>query len=314
MLRCLVLLLVAMTGCATARPCAGPPAMPSSVPASVVLTPFQNQGAEQTCLQAWEWAPKSAAPVVGVVIIVHGIRDHALRYTALANALVDRGFAVYAQDMRGHGQSGGPSQRWESLTELRDDVDVLMAEAKKRHPGLPVFVYGHSLGGLISTHVALEHPELSGLVLSGAALKLLPGVTGGQKAAAHFFGAIAPGLHAQHVDDTEFVREAAAKAELAADPLVVHDDLPARSAAATLDGIEEAHAHSAELKMPLLVMHGTVDHATNAEGSSELVERAAATDKTLKLWPGVYHDLLHEPEADQVIALVTGWLSSHVTH
>jgi lysophospholipase len=310
MRRCLLVSLLALTACATTGPCLGPPAMPASVPGAVALSPFQNEGAQATCLQAWSWLPQGKAPV-GVVIIVHGIRDHALRYTALANGLAELGYAVYAQDMRGHGQSGGSAQRWESLTELRNDVDVLLTEATKRHPGVPVFVYGHSMGGLVATHLALEHPELAGLVLSGAALKLLPGVSGGQKAAAHFFGAIAPGLHAQHVDDTEFVREASAKAELAADPLVVHDDLPARSAAATLDGIEAAYARTPELKLPLLVMHGTVDKATNVEGSTELVERATSTDKTLKLWPGVYHDLLHEPEADQVIKQVTDWVVSH---
>jgi lysophospholipase len=301
---------LALTGCATVQPCLSPPPVVTPAHADLTVSAFQHQGAEQTCLQAFEWKPKAAPRAV--LLIVHGIRDHALRYQPLAEAVAEQGFVVYAQDMRGHGHSGGPRQRWETLTELRDDVDLLIAEAKQRNPGLPLFVYGHSMGGLVSTDVALEHPELAGLVLSGAALKLLPDVTSGQQTAARFFGAIAPGLKAQHLDDSLFVRDPAVRAAFAADPLVVHDDLPARSAAATLNGIEAVHARSAELKLPLLVMHGTVDHATNPEGSQELVQRAASTDKTLKLWDGVYHDLLNEPEGPQVIALVTTWLVAHL--
>ncbi|MDX2012877.1 MAG: alpha/beta hydrolase [Myxococcaceae bacterium] len=303
-------LLLVVTGCATTRPCLG--AMPEvSVEGAVTRTPYRVEATQAQCLQAYEW--KSAARPRGVLVIVHGIRDHAERYEALANAFVKQGFTVYAQDLRGHGRSGGDRQRFDSMDELVAHVDLAVEEAKKRNPGVPVFLYGHSLGGLIGTTYAVQHGDkLTGLVLSGPALKLLPFVTEGDKSGARFFSGLIPGFKVQAVDDTEFVREAPAKAALASDPLVDHSNLPARSAAAAIDAIDFIQAHLADVKVPVLVMHGTADKATNIEGSVELSEKASSSDKTLKKWEGTYHDLLHEPERQQVIDLVTSWVVARV--
>jgi alpha-beta hydrolase superfamily lysophospholipase len=296
------------TGCATTRPCAT--TLPSATRSErAVLTPYRVEAAGNTCLQAYEWkAPSAEAPARGAVVIVHGVRDHASRYSELAEALAAQGLAVYAQDHRGHGLSGGPRQRFESVEELVDDVGLAVAEAKKHNPGVPIFVYGHSLGGLVSTYYALKHgDQLRGLVLSGAALKLHPSVTGGQKAAARFFGAVLPGLPAQAIDDSEFVREPTAQKEIAEDPLIDHSNLPARSAKAALTAIEDLEGRMEEVSVPLLILHGQIDKATNVEGSRELAARARSTDKTLRLYENMYHDLLHEPERDAIIAEVTAW-------
>jgi lysophospholipase len=282
------------------------------VSGNAVIRPYHAQASDGTCLQAYEWKPASGQ-VMGSVVIVHGIRDHASRYAALAEALTARGLVVYAQDMRGHGDSGGDRQRFDSLPQLVEDTDLAVEQARKLNPGVPVFVYGHSLGGLISTHYALAHGDkLRGLVLSGPALKLFPSVSDGQKGAARFFSAILPGLPAQSVDDTEFVREEAAKKELAADPLVWHDNLPARSAAAALDGIDDVQKRMGDLKVPVLILHGSADKATNPEGSRELSTRAASTDKTLKIYDGVFHDLMHEPEHNQITGDVVGWITARL--
>jgi alpha-beta hydrolase superfamily lysophospholipase len=299
-------------GCAAARLCTEP-ARPPPSSAIVQVRPYKVESADGTCLQAYEWKPVGT-PIRGAVVVVHGIRDHASRYAGLAEVLTAKGLAVYAQDMRGHGNSGGDRQRFDSIAQLVADTDLAVSEAAKLNPGLPVFVYGHSLGGLISTHYALAHGEkLRGLVLSGAALKLLPSVSGGQKGAARFFSAILPGLPAQAVDDTEFVRDAAAKKEMAEDPLIDHGNLPARSAAAALDAIDDVQKRMGELKVPVLILHGDADKATNPEGSRELKERAASTDKTLHIYEGVFHDLLHEPERAQIAAEVAGWITARLS-
>jgi acylglycerol lipase len=299
------------TGCATVRPCAS--TLPSTTRSErAVMTPYRVDGSDNTCLQAFEWKAPEAQPR-GAVVIIHGVRDHASRYSALAEALAGQGLAVYAQDHRGHGLSGGPRQRFESIEQLVGDVHLAVEEAKKRHPGKPVFLYGHSMGGLVATHYSLKHgDQLRGVVLSGAALKLHPSVTGGQKVAVRIFGAILPGLSAQPIDDTEFVREPAAKKELAEDPLIDHEDLPARSAKAALTAIEELEQRMEEVKVPLLILHGQADKATNAEGSKELAARAGSTDKTLRLYEGVFHDLMHEPERDAIITEVSSWMTARL--
>ena len=298
-------LLLLGAGCASVpRPCA-----PLGDPLGAA--PLQNKAADQTCLQGYQW--RSAAPPRGVVVIVHGIRDHALRYRALADALTAQGLVVFAQDMRGHGRSGGPRQRFDSLEQLVGDTDLLVSAARAQYPGLQVFMYGHSLGGLITTEYALAHPErVDGVILSGAALRLLPGVGALDRTAARFFAVVAPGLEAQEVDDTDFVRAPQAKSELAQDPLVDHGNLPAASAGAVVGALDTLPARLAEPKMPLLIMHGTVDKATNPEGSKALYVAASSPDKTLKLWEGLYHDLLHEPERDQVIQTTVTWIVEHL--
>lgn len=299
----------ALGGCATARPCAEGPA-PAVASAQLALTTYCAKAADGTCLQAYEWKPRGQ--VRGAVVIIHGIRDHATRYGALAEALGAQGFAVYAQDLRGHGRSGGDRQRFESIGQLVADADLAVAEAKRRNPGVPVFVYGHSLGGLIATQYALAHGAgLQGVVLSGPALKLMPSVTDGQKSAARFFSGVLPGLPAQAVDDTEFVRDPAAKAELASDPQIDHANLPARSAAAALDAIDDVQRRMDQVTVPLFIMHGAEDKATNPDGSRDLYARARSADKTLKVYDGMFHDLLHEPERDRIVHDVTAWISAH---
>lgn len=266
--------------------------------------------ADGTCLRCLDWSPDGDA--AGVVVVVHGIRDHATRYDALAVALADAGFAVASHDLRGHGASGGHRQRFDNMDQLVADVDGVVERARAEHPGVPVFVYGHSLGGLIGTHYALAHPDkVAGLVLSGAALKLPVDVTGGQVFAARLFGTILPNLPAQPVDDTKFVNTADANAAFLNDPLIAHDNLPARSAKATLNAIRDIEGRYAEVALPILVMHGGDDQVTEISGSRDLVAQAKSTDKTLKIWDGQFHDLLHEPDRDQVIATVVSWLDAH---
>lgn len=290
--------------------CAHTECLGSTPDLRVPATAGQLHSRDGVCLETLEW-PR--AQPRGVVVVVHGIRDHASRYEGLAQALGQDGWAVYSHDLRGHGRSGGRRQRFDSIDQLVGDVHEVVARARAEHPGVPLFLYGHSLGGLVVTTYALQHPqELDGMVLSGPALELLPSVSRGQIAAARFFGTVAPNLPAQPVDDAEFVSTPAARRELASDPLIVHDKLPARSAKAAVVGIEEVQEHMAEIAVPFLVMHGDVDKATNIEGSRALYRAAKSPDKTLKIWEGQYHDLLHEPRQQEVIELVTTWLDARV--
>jgi alpha-beta hydrolase superfamily lysophospholipase len=300
------------TGCATSKVCAAP-ALPDLSEGGLTRTAYRAQSKDELCLQAYEWKAAPPAPVKANVVVVHGLRDHAARYGALAAALTAQGYAVYGQDHRGHGASAGARQRFDSIDDLVADVALVVAEAQKRNPGVPTFLYGHSLGGLVTAHYVLLHPtSVKGVILSGAALKLLPSVSGFQRGAARFFGAVAPGLPAQELDDTVFVHDAKAKAEMASDDRIDHSNLPARSASATLSGLEVIGAQMEQVKVPLLILHGEADVTTNIEGSQELHRRAGSTDKTLKLYPGVAHDLLHETQGPSIIAEVAEWVNRHL--
>lgn len=297
-------------GCASARCAEGAAALTAAAPAG--MRAWQTDASDGVCLQSFAW--KAAGDVKGVVVIAHGLRDHATRYEDLARALTAHGFAVYAEDMRGHGFSGGAHQRFDSMDQLVNDLDDLVQAARLEHPGKPVFIYGHSLGGLLTSHYALRfQKDLAGVVLSGAALKLMPDVTSGQISAARFFGTVLPGLPAQELDDGQFVSTPAARDALLNDPLVDHSNLPARSAKVTVDAIDAAAARLEDFTVPLLVMHGEADKTTNVEGSRALVTRARSQDKALRIWEGQLHDLLHEPRAKEVIDAVVRWIEAHAT-
>ncbi len=278
---------------------------------SIRTTTFTTQtlvATDTLCLRSFAWQP-AQSPARGVVVITHGIRDYALRYQRFADQLTKQGFAVFAQDLRGHAHSGGQRQRFDSMARMVEDTDMIVNEAKLRYPNVPLYVYGHSLGGLITTRYSLDYADkLSGVVLSGAALKRPHSVSGFSAGLAQVVAAVAPSLKVVQVDDSEFSRDKAVMAALAVDPMVSREKLPAGTAAATLKAIADAQERMSQLKLPLLVLYGTADSVNPIEGSQAFVQAVASTDKTLKAYPGVYHDMLNEPERDQIAADIIAWL------
>ena len=278
---------------------------------SIRMTAFTSKtmvASDGLCLRSFAWQP-TQLPVRGVLVITHGIRDHAVRYQRFAEQLTKQGLAVFAQDLRGHAHSGGERQRFDSMARMVQDTDMIVNEAKQRYPKVPLYVYGHSLGGLITTQYSLDHADkLSGVVLSGAALKRPHSVSGFSAGLAQVVASVAPGLKVVQVDDSEFSKDKSVMAALASDPLVSRDKLPAATAAATLNAIADAQQRMGQLKLPLLVIYGTADSVNPIEGSQALVQAVASTDKTLKSYLGVYHDMLNEPERDQIAADIIAWL------
>lgn len=276
---------------------------------------YRVQAADGNCLQGYEWRP-SARPVTGTLLIIHGVHDHARRYEGLALALNEIGVAVVAQDHRGHAGSGGARQRVDSVPQLVDDVSLALQRAAQRDPGVPLFVHGHSMGGLIAAHLtagaaASKGPALAGVVLSSAALKLPPAAAG---AARHVVGAIAklaPERGLEAVDPATLMRDPAALAALAADPLISRDKVPAATIATILGGIVALPTAADPFgATPLLILHGSADRVTEPDGSRELAARVKGS--TLKLYDGRLHDLLHDAGGEDIVREVTGFVGARV--
>lgn len=301
------------------RPSTGPcldPAATAQRGPSTTFTPYRVSAADGNCLQAYEWKPANA-PVRGAVVIVHGIHDHARRYDRLARALNEAGIAVYAQDHRGHSTSGGARQRVDSIAQLVGDVDLAVQEAARRNPGAPLFLHGHSMGGLVVARYAIDHAkrtdrQLAGAVISSAALKLPPTASAGSRAVVGALSTLAPGLGVEAVDEAKIVRDAGARGALANDPVVSREKLPSRTVATILGGIVDIQQRLEEIAIPVLILHGTADRVTEPDGSNELAKRARSTDKTLKLYPGALHDLLHEPEGPEVMREIIAFVSARL--
>jgi acylglycerol lipase len=259
----------------------------------------------------WQaWLPETEPRAL--VLVAHGASEHSDRYAHVARRLVDEGFAVYAIEHRGHGRSDGPRALIDRLDHAVADLDQLVRLASERHPEAQVFLLGHSMGGAIAVRYAVLHGDrLSGLILSGplAALEAAPAA---QRVAARVLSALTPRLPVVAIDASLVSRDPAVVQAYVEDPLVHHGKLPARTVAELAAAIDAFPDEVAKITVPTLIMYGTADGLCPPAGSVMLNERIGASDKTLKAYEGLHHEILNEPEQHQVMDDLSAWLGARV--
>jgi alpha-beta hydrolase superfamily lysophospholipase len=257
------------------------------------------------------WLPESGAPA-GVVVLTHGMGEHARRYDHVIARLGELGLAVYAPDHRGHGRSGGKRMLARRIGEFTDDLHLLFAEVTGRHPGQTPFLIGHSMGAMIALAYALDHQaQLRGLVLSGTPVLPGKGIPKPAIAVAKVLGRIAPGVPVQSLPSRYISKDAAVVARYDADPLVYHGKIPAGIGGAMLTQMVVFHARLPELTLPTLVLHGSEDGLVDQESSRLIAAKAGSKDLTLHVYEGLHHEVYNEPEQDQVLDDLVGWLKAH---
>lgn len=254
------------------------------------------------------WRPRG--DIRAILVVQHGLNDHGDRYTRLAERLVKAGYAVYAMDLRGHGRSAGPRVEVEQFDDYIDDFTTWVARAHAKEPGKPVFVFGHSMGGLIAVLYGEAHShDVAGVILSAPALGLdAPPLQVAGLVLGGYLGA--PG-HMLPQRDAEFSRDATTVAEMGRDPLLTHADGPTHTALALVGAVSRAWADADQLTEPLLVLHGTADRLTSPVASHDFVARVASTDKRQVLLPDAWHDITHDPQSDVVMTDIVAWLDAH---
>lgn len=247
-----------------------------------------------------------------VVALVHGYAEHSGRYDHVAAFLTARGYAVEALDLRGHGQSSGRRAFVHSFSEYLSDVACFLRAVRGRHPGKPVFLLGHSMGGGIAAlFVIARRPDIAGLILSGPALRVRATPAGLQLRALRVLAKVVPAYSRQPLPASAISRDPAVVEAYEHDPLVYRGGMRIGHGAASLRAMERIELDMEEIEVPLLVLHGTEDRLTSPEGSKELIERARSRDKTLKLYDGLYHEVFNEPEKETVLQDLADWLDAH---
>ncbi len=256
---------------------------------------FESTGGLKLFEQRWLPAGTPRA----VVAIVHGYAEHSGRYEWTAGRLTARGYAVEALDLRGHGRSDGERVFVDAFEEYLDDVERFLERVRGRHPGQPVFLLGHSMGGgVVTCFVVARKPALAGVLLSGSAmLSPRPAPDPGT-----------PPPPPGPLPASTISRDPAVVAAYEHDPLVYRGAPRTDRAKAMGAAFALVQGGMESITVPLLIMHGTGDLLAPPEGSRRLYERAGSRDKTLKLYEGLYHEILNEPEKEQVIADVLAWL------
>ncbi|MDQ2700734.1 MAG: lysophospholipase [Actinomycetota bacterium] len=251
------------------------------------------------------------------VVIVHGYGEHGDRYARLAGRLVEGDFSVWANDHRGHGLSEGPRGLLMRLGDAVGDVDRIVEMARAAQPGLPVFMFAHSMGGTIGLQYAIEHQDkLAGLVLSSAAVSRagldVPRV---QHVIVKLFSRIAPKLPVNRLALEGISRDPEEARIYREDPLVHKGAQPARTVVELLDAMERLPARAGELSIPLLVIAGSADPIVPDAGSREIAERAGSEDKQIIVYDGHVHELINEPleDRERVTRDVIEWLQARVS-
>lgn len=259
----------------------------------------------------WQaWLPDGDAKAI--VFIAHGLAEHGGRYAHVGAALADRGYAVYAIDHRGHGQSGGQRSQIDSIDQVVADLHAFTAVMRSDHPGVPVFLYGHSMGGAVAFAYALRHQsELAGLVLSAPAL-VIENVNPATVIVGKLLSRVAPGAGIVQLDGSAVSRDPEVVKAYDADPLNFRGKVPARTAAEILAISTAAPDRLPELTLPVLVFQGSADRLVSPKAAPLVHDRAGSADKTLRVFEGGYHEMHNEPEQAEVIAMVGDWLDAHV--
>jgi len=251
------------------------------------------------------WRP--ATPPRAVVVICHGVNSHGGQYAWVAQQFIAQGLAVLAIDLRGRGKSEGERFYVDAVDDYVDDVKRLVAIAKQREPGLPVFLLGHSAGGVVSCTYALDNQaELAGLVCESFAFQVpAPGFAlAAIKALSH----VAPRLPVLKLKNEDFSRNPQAVLALNSDPLIAGEVQPAKTVAALVRADERLEQEFPRMTLPVLIMHGTADKATVPAGSQFFFDTVGSRDKTLKLYEGHFHDLFNDVGREAVMADTLGWI------
>jgi acylglycerol lipase len=255
------------------------------------------------------WRPDGSARAA--LVICHGVNSHSGQYFGAAREFTAAGFVVTALDLRGRGKSEGERFYVESVDDYVSDLAQTIDLARARDPDLPLYLLGHSAGGVTAVSYALDYQDrIDGLICESFAFRVFaPDLALTLlKGASH----VTPHLHVLKLKMEDFSRDPEWVAQLLADPLT-HDEVqPVQTVAALARAGDRFEREFGRITLPLLILHGTADKATRPDGSEQFHREAGSADKQLILYDGYAHDLLNDLGKDQVFADIVAWIDARL--
>jgi alpha-beta hydrolase superfamily lysophospholipase len=244
--------------------------------------------------------------------IVHGFGEYSERYGNVVDWFVPRGYTVHAFDLQGHGHSPGVRGHIDRFADCRADVRAFLDHVRRHHPDCPLFLLGHSQGGLIALNFVLHDPSgLDGVVVSGPVLGKLP-ISPFLLLLARILSRIWPKLSMETGLDVHALSRDEAVVEAYVDDPQVHNKATPRAGTEIMAAIDWTQAHAADLALPCLIVHGTADRLCPPAASRAFFDRITYPDKEYLEYEGYYHELFNEPDRDRVLADVFTWLEAHL--
>jgi alpha-beta hydrolase superfamily lysophospholipase len=269
---------------------------------------FSGYGGLELYYQRW----RADGPPKAVLPIVHGYNEHSGRYGNVVDWFVPRGYSVYAFDLRGHGHSPGRRGELRDFGEFREDVRAFLDLVHEAEPGRPVFLVGHSVGGLIALNYVLHDPSgLEGVVASAPVLGL-PGLSPFLLWLCKVLTPVWPNLIMDSgLDASALSRDAAVGEAYVNDPLVHGKGSPCMLNQ-LMGAVDWTQAHAAELALPCLIVHGGADRLVDPPSSQVFFENVTLADKQRIEYEGHYHEVFNDLGKEQVFADIEAWLEQHL--
>lgn len=255
------------------------------------------------------WRPEGS--VRGIMILIHGFNSHSGYFAWAAEQFAGNGFAVYALDHRGRGKSEGERFYVEKFSDWLEDVDKLVDIARSENRGVPIYMLGHSAGGVIASSYVFEHQsEIAGLICESFAFDVgLPHLV---QLALEGASYLIPHLPVYSLKNEIFSRDPNVIAQMNNDPLIANEKQPAETASEVLKAAARLGENMPNFNVPVFIIHGTEDKATRPEGSQYFYDNVGSADKTLKLYEGGYHDLLNDIDKELVMADILAWVNERI--
>lgn len=244
------------------------------------------------------------------LIFLHGYTEHTGRYNWMFQKLNEANINVFAYDHRGFGKSDGERAYISDFDQYVEDMNAYVFSLNK--PELPTFLMGHSMGSLIAVHYFISHSDhhFSGLISSSGALKIDEGISPLLRKISGIMSKVAPHLKTIKLDSNALSRDQEEVVKYNIDPLVYHDGAKARLGFEMLEAMKYAQENFYKIKLPVLILHGKADRLADPQGSQWMFDKISSSDKTISLFEGLYHEIMREPEKDQVMNAITDWIIS----
>ena len=269
------------------------------------------KGVRESKIYYQAWLPETECKAV--LLVVHGLAEHCGRYMNVVNHFVPLGYAVYGLDHVGHGKSEGTRVYVERFEDYTDTLKIYFDMVRTEQPDKPIFLVGHSMGGLISAVYLLEHQnELAGVVLSGASVKMSGDISPVVVFIGKLLSTLAPKAGLMALEAEGVSRDPAVVEAYVNDPLVYTGKMTARLAAELIKAVQRVNDEAAKITLPILIVQGSEDKLVDPTGAKLLYDTVSSVDKTLKVYEGFYHEVFNEPEHEQVLDDVETWLEQRV--
>jgi alpha-beta hydrolase superfamily lysophospholipase len=254
------------------------------------------------------WLPEE--PPKAIILLVHGLVEHSGRYMNMVNYLVPRSYAVYGFDHIGHGKSPGQRTRIDQFKDFTDNIKIYFDLIQSWYKDLPIILFGHSMGGLISANYLLDYQsDLSAAVLSGPPL-IMPDII--SQTVSGLIAKVVPWLGLIRIDPKDVCRDPEVVQAYIDDPLVYNGRISAKLLTEIVKGMKRINDEASIINLPLCIVHGGADTLADPAGSQMLFDKVSSSQKFIKIYDGLYHEVLNEPEHLQVLEDIDTQLSNFI--